>query len=311
MRILKGQIKTPSIRFAADAGGSSGSPPGDNQQQQQTGNWWDKIDMDSLDDEARGAVEKAKTDFATLQSRAAAAEELVRTHQSARDRATAELDKLRKSATSSQPPVQTTEDRVFADLIASNIPEPQARAQAKTLATILDKERQQIKAEFGRDMAPVVSITLENKAQQVFNHARATDRIGALQVPEVAQLVWNSCLELAANGQDVSVETVKNLASMHLGNHLEKTGGHFASLQTTNPQPSNGMPPTPTPPFVPFNGGFNTGGAYSYPGAHLHSPSTPRVPDPNAPKHNLDATTAAALEQVKKVWQTGLGQAPK
>lgn len=293
------------IRFAPNAGGPTGgtapSQPGTSPQPPE--NPFDKIDLDSLPDEEREKVVAAKEQFATLQKAKSDAERVASERQSAHDRLAAEHNKLQKRL-APEPPPETTSDRIYDQLLKAGMPEAQAKAQSQLLGGILDNERAQIKAELGRDMAPLANLTLGREAETSFTHARAMDRVGWSTNDEVCKLVWASAVEMAQQGRRVTPEVITNLAGMHLLNFLEKNGGNFASLQTTNPPMNTGRGTPPSAPSVPQ---WNTGG---YPGSHLANVRPPSIPDPNAPKYQLDSATQAAIDLVTNIWKADAGQAP-
>lgn len=292
-------------------GNGGGAPSNQQQQQQQPVDPFAEIDVDSLDVNARAAIDKAKAEFATLQSTNQRANELVRQHQSERDKATAELNRMRQAIQGDQQHQQnrpeTTEDRVYKQLINDGLTPELAKPQAKTLANILDKERAQIQQQMGQQFAPVAALALQSNAEQAFNHAMSTDHIGWSQVPEVAELVWQSALELTRNGQQADPVTIKNLAFMHFGAYSEKNPQVFATLQNGANQPNNGMNQPVLPPTAPFRQPVTT--SFSYPGANFIGRQPINTPT-NGARTIMDANTAAAVSSVTNIWK-GMGLNPK
>lgn len=297
------------IRFAPDngvpGGGPSPSQPGASQTPPEPKDPFKGIDLDSLDEETRKQVEAAKTEFATLQSQKAKAEEEARKHQSEHDKAVAERNKLQQRLQpQAEPKQETTAERIQKQLEANGIDPTVAAKQAAVLGQVLDAERAEIKKQMGLDLAPVVNLTLMREATEAFNYARATDRAGWSTNHEVCTAVWATAEQMVAEGRQVTADVITNLAGMHWLNYAQKNGGHFATLQPGQPQPGNGNP-NYVQPTVP---NMSTGG---YPGSHLANVQMPQRIDPNAPKYQLDAATNAALEAVKAHWSKDAGKPAK
>lgn len=287
------------------SGGAASGGAGNGQQQQQTQPPEDPfaaISTDDMDDAQLAAFNAAKEKFATLQKTATENEKLARQHQAERDRITAEHNKLIKGQQQHQQQrPQTTEERVYTQLVEKGVEPAVAKAQANTLAGILDAERQQIQQQLGQQFAPVASLALQNQAEGAFNAAQATDHLGWTSIPEVKQLVWESALALVQNGQQADVATIRNLAFMHYGAYTEANPQVFATLQNGANQPNNGMNQPYVRPTVP-GGGQQISTGFNYPGANFQARQV-NVPDPNAPRTVMNAPTHAAMEQVKAVWQ--------
>jgi len=291
--------------YGPDSGGTgSGTGPASDQQQQQANDPFAGIDTSEMDDVQLKAFNDAKEQFATLQKTAEKATHEARLHQSERDRATAELNRVRQSVSGDQqgpPRAQTSEDRVFTQLVADGMEPAAAKVQAKTMSKILDAERAQIQQQLGQQFAPVATLALQNQAEGAFNAAMAVDHLGWSAIPEVAELVWQSALDLTKNGQQADAATIKNLAYMHFCSFTEKNPQHFATLQTAPNQPNNGMTQPFARPSVPTSRQTSTG--FSYPGAHFAG-RVPTAPDPNGARTVLDANTHAALKNVTDMWKS-------
>lgn len=293
-------------------GGASGTPPEQAGQQQQVQSNtppdpFAAIDTSEMDDVQLAAFNKAKEEFATLQKTATDREREARQHQSERDRVTAELHRVKQSVNGQQPNTpKTAEERVYAQLIADNVPEAAARVQAKTMAAILDNERNILTQQLQQQFAPVAALTLQNHAEGAFNAATATDHIGWSAIPEIKELVWQSAVQMSQQGQQVDITVIKNLAAMHYMAYTEQNPQVFATLQTGGNQPNNGMTNPAARPSVPFPN-VNTG--FSYPGANFQG-RTPAVNNPNAPRYQMDAGTSAAMAAVNDQW-VRMGLKPK
>lgn len=302
----------PDTGASSGAAGSGNQPAASSQQQQsQVADPFEGIDLDSLDDVARGKIEAARTQIATLQKAATDKEREARQHQSERDRTEAELRRVRQSVAGdqnqNQPKAQTTEERVYAQLIGEGLTPEAAKPQAKVLAKILDTERQQLSQQLGHQFAPVATLALENQATSAFSVAQAQDHVGWTQIPEVSELVWQSALELARNGQQADVTTIKNLAFMHFCAYTEKNPQVFATLQTGGNQPNNGQVQPVIRPTVPAPTNVSTG--FTYPGANFVG-RTIAPPNPNAARTVMDSNTFAAVSAVTNIWK-GMGLNPK
>lgn len=277
-------------------GGGAASAASSDQQQQQEGNTetdpFKQIDLDNLDEKSKEAVETIQKNFATLQKTVEQNNNLVRQFQSDKDKAQAELNRVRSAVADPATTVPVDPHKAFAGqvealMVESGVTPEAAKAQAPIMAKLLEAQRTAIMQEVGRGLQPMVGSVFLQQAENAFNVARSQDRLGAFAIPEVAAAIWASCQQIAAEGTQITADTVTNLKAMHYLNHVEKNGGTFATLQN-NPGVPVPRPPAPV--------GVNTGG-FSYPGANF-APTTPSVPDPNAPRTVLDPGTKSALQSI-------------
>lgn len=281
---------------AGQTGNASGNGSGDGSNGQTDP--WASIDWDNLDDTSKKALEAVKGQFATLQTSVQQSQQQVRQFQSEKDKTAAELNRIKQSIAGPTDATPVDSGKAFENevarlMISEGVKPEAAAAQAPVMAKLLAAQRDMIMAEVGRGVAPIANTVYAQQAENAFNLARAQDRIGALQVPEVAQAVWQSCLELAQQGHQVTADTVNNLKAMHYMGHVERSGGAFASLQTQNP----GVPAVPRLPNM-TTGGFN------FPGATFH-PQINAPTDSSAPRHALDSGTKAALQSVFNLMKPG------
>ncbi len=254
------------------------------------------IDLDDLDPAARKVIEAAKTTFATTQKQAEQErkgrehfERLARKNQSGYDQLKAQVDKLTGNGTVSQDdPKSALLAKFTKTLTDKNVPEEQAKMQAGIMLEMFAEYGGVLKGEIGRDLAPFAGSVLMQEATNAWHQAAQNDKLGALQIPEVAERVWANAQELANNNQPVTAATIKNLASMAYVDHIETHGA------PNTPPPVTPAMPYPTAPRYP------NVGTPSYPGA---VPFRPQVPDPNAARHALDPATAAAISKIKGEWQ--------
>lgn len=280
----------------ADGGGTSEDP-------------WSKINLDDLDDEARKSIEALRGQFATLQTTLEQKDQQVRQFQSKHDQTTAELNKIKQGlqhvanggvAPEAVPtgPTQEYISEVETTMVKSGVKPEAAKAQAPIMAQLLKAQEDAIMARVGAGVAPVANMVLNQQAEQAFNYGKATDTTGAFGIPEVAQAVWNSIIEIAKAGQPVNAETVQNLKYMHFGQHAEKNPAVFATLQM-----NKGVPPITSQGGRPNAVSVTTGG-YNYPGSNF-APVGSNSQDPNAARTNLDAGTKFALQSIFTVMKPG------
>jgi hypothetical protein len=284
----------------APSGGSAQATGADPKQGQQQSEGNDdpfaQIDLENLDDKSKAAIEAIKGKFATLQTTVQQTTQQVRQFQSAKDKVEAELNRVRSAvqdpakATAQQDPQKVLIAQVEQTMIEAGVAPEAAKLQAPVMAKLMAAQREQIMREVGTGLTPVINTVFGQQAENAFNVARSLDQTGAFAIPEVAQQIWNSCQQIAADGTTVTPETVKNLKAMHYMAHVEKNGGNFATLQNNR---TVAAPPV----------GMNTGG-FSYPGANF-VPVTPTVVDPNGARTVLDPGTKAALQNVFQLMKPG------
>jgi hypothetical protein len=308
------------ILLAADKGGSSGGGSTATVQSSGTSNPqgggenvddpWSNIDLDNLDDASRAAVNALRGEFATLQTSLQQKDTQVRQFQSAHDKTTAELNRIKQGlqtvATGHDPSVSADPMAAYVSeveqiMLQNNVAPAAAKAQAPVMAQMLKAQEEAIMKRVGAGVAPVANMVMNHQAEQAFNYARATDASGAMAIPEVAQAVWNSVQEIAAGGTPVTPQTVTNLKGMHFMAHAEKNPGIFATLQM-NRVP--GLPSNPAPVGGRPNAVTVTTGGFNYPGATF-APLAGLAPDPNAAKSVLDPGTKAALQNIFTVMKPG------
>ncbi len=298
-------VKLRKFYFAPDNGAPNGGsaqatgadPKAGQQQSEGDKDPFAEIDLDNLDDKSKAAIEAIKGKFATLQTTVQQTSQQVRQFQSAKDKVEAELNRVRSAvqdparATTQQDPQKAFQAQVEATMIESGVTPEAAKAQAPIMAKLLAAQREAIMREVGTGLQPVIGTVFGQQAENAYNVARSLDQTGAFAIPEVAQQIWNSCQQIAADGTTVTPETVKNLKAMHYMAHIEKNGGNFATLQ--NNRTVQAPPPV----------GMNTG-SFSYPGANFVA-SAPAQPDPNAARTVLDPGTKAALQNVFQLMKPG------
>lgn len=252
------------------------------------------LDMDDLDPQVRAHLEKGKVQFATLQKRLAdeakareQQENLARSFQGRYDQLQAQLGKV-----TNQTPVDPAEaarqqqlDKMTKILVSKNVPAESARAQAEIMVEMMGEFATTLKGEIGRDLAPFASSVVQREAEFAWQQVLQTDNTGALQIPEVANATFAQVQTMVERGQQVTPEVVKNLTGMMYFDHLQKGGAiaTSASQQVNSPQLPN----------------F---GRTTFTGAG-HAPTRVMPVDPNAPKHQLDSATNAALQSVMSKWE--------
>lgn len=249
------------------------------------------IDFDDLPPEIKAKLTEAKTAFATLQTsgtQSAAqleqAQRQAREFQSRYDRLAADLQKMQggQPQQQQQDPQAQLIAQIEGILVKKGVAPDQAKLQAPIHAELLQVRDAALKQEIGTGLQPVVGTMLQNQATTAWQQVVATDRLGAFDLPEVAQAVWDGVQHLINSGQQVTPEIISNLKGMHFSGFLENNPTH--QIRNT---PVNTPPPTQYP---------NMATRFTFPGAGAQ-PHTPAVPDANAARTNLNDDTKAALAQ--------------
>lgn len=258
------------------------------------------VDLENLDDSSRAALQAQAEQFATLQTAQQKAEEQARNFQSLHDKTVAELNRIKTSITGPDPqhradPAAAAVAEIEQTMVASGVDPKAAKAQAPIMHKLLETQRANILAEVGRGVAPVTNMVMTHQAEQAFNYVRATDGTGAMAIPEVAQAVWNSCVEISREGTPVTQDTVNNLKAMHFMAHAEKNPAVFATLQMNA---VGGHVPPPVPPAGSRVGTNISTGGYNYPGATFHAAVPNNGAPANGAKTVLDAGTKSALQSI-------------
>lgn len=254
------------------------------------------IDLDDLDPEVRARIEKSKTQFAALQKQAEDAQKLAnqrdeaaRKWQANYDRAVAQAKQVGGDG---QPTADDADKALIAkmeqQLIQGGVTPEQAKLQAPIMTGMMKVYGQELKAQIGQDLAPFAGSVLQQEATNSWNLAMQQDTLGALQVPDIANKVWQGVQSLIQNGQAVTPQTVTSLKHMAYAEHIEKNG----PLPTPQQQQTQQFPTHVQQPPVPTYPNF--GGGMSYPGAGA-APQLPPQHNPNAPRTSLNGDTHAAL----------------
>ncbi len=280
----------PTVRrfFNTEAGGASPSDP-------QVGasspaDPFASLNLDDLDPATRAVVEASKVSFATLQKDAAEAKKAAeqstqqaRQFQSAHDKVVAELQRMKG------PQQVSPEDARLAAvekvLIEKGITAEQAKVQAPIFADMFGIFAEQIKGDIGRDLAPLGASVMQGEANRAWQQAETMDKLAALQIPEVRQKTWEGVQQLIQSNQAVTAATVLNLRNIYYAEHQE----NGQQQQQMPPNSNYNTPPMPSFGIPNFGGGGN-------------SAQRPLQHDPKAPRHTLNADTAAALKAVTDRW---------
>ena len=222
-----------NIFRGADTGGGVGNPAASQGGQAPTENGdssndpFSVIDFDDLPPDIRANLEKAKAEFATLQTslrsekeRVLRVENVARGYQSQADQAKAQL--LRLTPQTPQDPRAAELSKYEKILISKGVSAENAKVQADIMVEMFGAHAEQIKQEIGRDLAPMAGSVLQREAEQSWEVATTQDKSGAFQIPEVAQKVWDNVQQMTQNGQSVNAATVVNLKRMFYAEHLEE-----------------------------------------------------------------------------------------
>lgn len=282
----------PSGNPAANQGGGTESSQGSGTVDPFAG-----LDLDDLDPAARAVIEKVKTEVASLQKKAAdeAAGRIVeekqkREFQSKFDQLQVQVSKLTGGNGQTVSPADQAKaqhlEKFTQILVGKGVAEPQAKVQAELMLDMMTEFGTSLKGEIGRDLAPFAGSVVQREAESAWANATQNDPVGTLQIPAVAEQAWAQVQILVQQGQQVTPETIKNLAGMAYLQHLEKGGKTNESVQQQPPQQQQQLPNI---------------GRTTYPGAGA-APFRPPISNPNAPKHILDPDTDRALQSVMSRW---------
>lgn len=184
------------------------------------------ISMDDLPDDARAAIEKAKTEFSTLQKNATesdrktqAAEGFARQQQSLADRARSVLQRHNLSIDGQGNGQQSTQltphDALVKQFVADGLKPEAAEAYAKMFDTAGAMQRDSIL----REMGPLASTVGGIQANQVLQSAEIQSP-DVFKVPEVAKHVRECVSNLVGQGAVVDKATVDNIVAMAWGKHI-------------------------------------------------------------------------------------------
>lgn len=291
---------------------STGSPPqnqpGQQQQQQEPPaapeipDPFAGIDMDMLDDRTRREVQKAKDTFATVANTARQAS----TFQSEADRLKTQLAETQRQVqeaadprTRTQPQQQqqqqqqeplTLEQETEQYYISQGIDAKMAQQLAKLNAPLFERIEKRTVEAVDKRYTPLVARTLEASATDAFQEAQMNDRVGAFQIPDIAQKVYDRAVEMSQRGQLVDANVLTSLSKIFYFDHLEANGGQFPSQNNVNGQIHLQTTPAPVMHPYPTNQPTNMNTRHTYPGAG----NVPRLP---AQRQTNDAPVMSADER--------------
>jgi len=227
------QPVSPSVRIAQQFRNedTSGDASGDGQQQQQQSapDPFEGIDLDNLPDDVRDKVVAAKTQFATLQSDAAATkakadalDAKARAFQSRADQAQALLQKHgldpNQQQQQRQSPEQQLETQLFEQYKAAGIDEPTAKAWAKMQAISGPVIQKGILQEVGSAVAPHLQNVGLLTVDRMLEHASQTPEYGDyLQNHKVYNSVQGYLRTLSSSGSQITNETIDTTIKMVVG----------------------------------------------------------------------------------------------
>jgi len=236
------------------------------------------IDFDMLDESTRAKLTSAKEQFATIAKAVSQKDQELATArgaQSEADRRLAEFQRGQQQQVQTQP--LTLEQEITQEYIEQGLEPEAAKRAAKIQAKVLGKFESRFKSEIGRDLQPMAQSVGIQQAAAAFAEAQQSDRIGAMEIPEVAQKVWETAQGMASNGQIVSKQILANLKGIYYTEHLE-AGGKQAVAQ---PQQNQGQQ--------------HQGTRFTFPGAGSFAQRQPQ-PTQQRGYGSLDPETQAALD---------------
>lgn len=304
--ILTGMMRPVQVCLAPEGaggtGGGSNASGGQQQQQQQQQNDdqqqqdykspLDDVDADLLDDETAEKVQKANAELQRLQK-------LVATQTGLGDTVTKlqqEIARLQQGQQQQNQQQQqnnepTFEDEVYDELVASGYPKDNnTRAIAKANAKVFARYSERSQEHFNKQLEPLAGRVIEQQLTQDFQALQEANE--AMEIPEVAQEVWNRVNNMSKKGLEVNQAVMHNVMKMV----------HYDYLQNPNQQNQQQQQQRQTapPPRMNQQGNGNGGSTrHTYPGAgHMV-----RTPNRSASTgDDLDPETKAALSTVTQIW---------
>jgi hypothetical protein len=260
------------------------------------------MDLNDLDPDARKIIEAGQKQFASLQKQLAEQRQATEAQEREKRKFQSEFDGLRaqlQKQLNGDAPQGTPVDQARAShllkftkiLMDRNVPEAQAKVQAEIMLDMMTDFGTSLKGEIGRDLAPFAGSVIQREAEAAWTTATQphNDKVGALQIKEVAEQTWSQVQLMVQNGQQVTPDIIKNLSGMAYLKHLEAGGAAAPAVEPPQP-PTMSQPPT-----------LPSMGRSTYPGAGA-APFRPPVFDPHAAKTVLDPATDAALQTVMSKW---------
>ena len=283
---LSGSI---AVLLNQDTGGGGGSPsPQPPAQPQQppaleVPDPFKDIDLDLLPDEARAAVEKSRAEIARLAKSASQASEF----QSKADRLAHALavqqDQMQKLQAPAQPapPKETSmEEDLYTNFVNEGMPANIAKVQAKAQATVMEKYLEKAQSKVAEHFMPYVNQTLTHSTQAAFAQIASEP---FAQDPEVVAQLEAAAGQMLEQGQQPSVEILKNLGAMF----------HYRKLQAA-PPPVQQQQQQPQPVAQPPR-------QFSF----MTIPAGGAVPVVQKPP--VDPAVAAAMASVNNRWKSIFG----
>lgn len=264
---------------------------------------FDDIALDELDPATRASIEKGKADFIATRSqtreltaRLGKQEDLTRRFQSAHDRDKAELDRIFGRNVNPNAAPQVSE--VVSTALASAGYKPEdIQKLGPMFSTMLEKVGEIQSQKIGEGMRPLATKVIEQEALGAFQTAQQTAPMGIMQIPEVAEKVWQYVVERTKAGQQTTPEIAVNLGKMAYIDHCaaERAAGRevqIATLQTDLQQTTQ-----PNPPAV---------NQFTFPGASNIRPAVRQTVASNGGGSALNADTEAALQTTFKSMTSGM-----
>jgi hypothetical protein len=296
------------MRFMnSNAGGGGGNPASQqagaaNPSQTAAEDPYAGLDLDDLDPEVRARIEKSREQFATLQKEHEKAQQVAmqrdaqaRKWQADYDRAMAQIKKVGGDGHPADEAAEADKAliaKMEQQLIQGGVSAEQAKIQAPIMTGMMKVYGQELKAQIGQDLAPFAGSVMQQEATNSWNVAMQQDKLGVLQIPEVANKVWQGVQSLIQQGQPVNPGVVTSLKHMAYAEHLEANGPINQQQQQQQQQQPPQFPVHQQQPPAPSYPNF--GGGMSYPGAGA-APQLPAQHNPNAPRTSLNSDTHAAL----------------
>lgn len=303
---------------------STGSPPqntpGQQQQQQSPAapvppaapNPFEGLDLDLLDDRTRRAVEESQRHLQSLQTQANQAS----TFQSESDRLKTQLAETQRQVQEAADPRNqqrqqqqqqqqqqeplTLEQETEQYYISQGIEAKMAQQLAKLNAPLFERIEKRTVEAVDKRYTPIVARTLEASATDAFQEAQMNDRMGAFQIPDIAQKVYDRAIEMSQRGQIVDANVLTSLSKIFYFDHLEANGGQLPNQNVVNGQIHLQTTPAPVMHPYPTNQPTNMNTRHTYPGAG----NAPRLPAQRQSNEApvMSADERAAMEATVSHW---------
>ncbi len=200
------------------------------------------LDLELLDDKTKEAVTKAKAELAKI----ATLEKEKKQFQSGYDQAMDAMGKLQSQLEQQQQPKDKSDpnaaliEDLYEEYRKQGVSDEVARKAAQSQAAVYRVTSKHLHSEISRSIAPVVSAVGEHSVQSAFEQARSVS--SHLQVPDVAQEVWELVEKNARDGNLMDAGTIASIAKIKYLDFLENNPERATEFLPM--KPTEAKPPT-------------------------------------------------------------------